>query len=477
MDLATTTTTAPSARRPVTPPGRAGPRPPGPAPDWWRTASALAAWFGLAVVVGLWLSGGGLSDLSGTGVAATSAGRLAGLLASALMLIQVLLMARLPVLERSYGQDELARLHRLVGFLSFDLLLAHVVLVLVGYAQTARRGVLAETWDVVTTYPGMLLAVAAFVALVMVVVTSLRAARRRLRYESWHLLHLYAYLGAGLAVPHQLWTGQDFVTNPLARAYWWTIWLGTLAVVLVYRLGLPLVRSLRHQLVVDRVVLESPDVVSVHVRGRRLDRLPVRAGQFFQWRFLDGPGWSAAHPYSLSAAPTAEGLRLTARDVDGSGRLASLRPGTRVLVEGPYGRLTAERRTRRKVTMLGAGIGITPLRAVLDELELAPGDATVIYRASDDTQLVLREELAELSRARGVRLVWVVGSRVRGRHSWLPQSAAHLTDADALRRVVPDIAEHDVYLCGADGWMRAARDAVLDVGVPASHVHAERFSW
>jgi ferredoxin-NADP reductase len=127
--------------------------------------------------------------------------------------------------------------------------------------------------------------------------------------------------------------------------------------------------------------------------------------------------------------------------------------------------------------MLAAGIGIPPLRAGVDELDLEPGDATVVYRASDDASLVLRDELAELSRARGVRLVWVVGPRARGRDSWLPQSAAHLSDAEALRHVVPDIAEHDVYLCGADGWMRAARAAVLDAGVPASHVHSERFSW
>jgi predicted ferric reductase len=418
-----------------------------------------------------------VSELGGAGTLPTSLGRLAGLLASDLMLIQVLLMARLPFLERSYGQDELARLHRLVGFTSFDLLLVHVVLVLVGYAQTARRGVLAEAWAVVTTYPGMLLAVAALVALVMVVVTSVRAARRRLRYESWHLLHLYAYLGAGLALPHQLWTGQDFVVNPLARAYWWTLWLSTLAAVLVYRLGLPLVRSLRHRLVVERVVVEGPGVVSVHVTGRHLDRLPVRGGQFFQWRFLDGAGWSQAHPYSLSAAPTVDGLRITAKDVDGGGRLASLRPGTRVLVEGPYGRLTAERRTRRLVTLIGAGIGITPLRAVLDELELAPGDATVVYRASDESSLVLRDELTQLSRERGIRLVWVVGRRVPGRDSWLPESAAHLTDADALLQLVPDVADHDVYLCGADGWMSAARAAVLAAGVPAGHVHLERFSW
>lgn len=148
----------------------------------------------LAVVTLLWLGGGGLTSLGATGGTATSLGRLAGLWASDLMLLQVLLMARLPVLERSWGQDQLARWHRWVGFASFDLLLAHVALVLLGYAQTARRGLLAETWNVITTYPGMLLAVAGFAALVMVVVTSLRAARRRLRYESWHLLHLYAYL-------------------------------------------------------------------------------------------------------------------------------------------------------------------------------------------------------------------------------------------------------------------------------------------
>lgn len=466
-----------AAGRPSARPRVRRPVPPAPVPDWWRPATTSAAVASLVVVTLLWLSGGGLTSLGTTGGTATSLGRLAGLWAADLMLVQVLLMARLPVLERSRGQDELARLHRVVGFTSFDLLLAHVVLVLVGYAQTARRGLLAEIWDVVTTYPGMLLAVGGFAALVMVVVTSLRAARRRLRYESWHLLHLYAYLGAGLAVPHQLWTGQDFVTTPWARLYWWTLWLGTLAAVVTYRLGLPVVRSLRHQLVVSRVVVESADVVSVHLRGRRLDLLPVRGGQFFQWRFLDGAGWSQAHPYSLSAAPTVDGLRITARDVDGSGRLARLRPGTRVLVEGPYGRLTAERRSRRRVTLIAAGIGITPLLAVLQELDVAPGDAMVVHRASDEASLVLREELATMSRERGVRVVHVVGPRVRGRDSWLPQAAAHLSDSQALLHLVPDIARHDVYLCGAGTWMEAVRAAALDAGVPARHIHLERFSW
>ena len=103
----------------------------------------------------------------------------------------------------------------------------------------------------------MLLAVAGTACLVMVVVTSIRAARRRLRYESWHLLHLYAYLGVGLALPHQLWTGQEFLASPFATVYWWTLWAAAAGAVLVWRVGLPVVRTLRHGLRVTSVVAED----------------------------------------------------------------------------------------------------------------------------------------------------------------------------------------------------------------------------
>jgi predicted ferric reductase len=445
---------------------------------WWRDAAGLLAWASLLVVCALWVAHGGIQGLTGADGWLTGTGRLAGLLAADLMLLQVLLMARVPFVERSYGQDELARRHRWVGFASFNLMLAHVVLVVTGYAVTDGRDVLRETWHLVWTYPGMLLATAGFAALSMVVVTSVRAARRRLRYESWHLLHLYAYLGAGLALPHQLWTGADFVGTPWARAYWWTLWAASLGAVLCYRVALPLYRSLRHRLVVSAVSVEGPGVVSVHVTGRDLHRLPVRAGQFLQWRFLDGPGWSRAHPYSLSAAPTADRLRITVKDLgDGSGRLAALRPGTRVLVEGPYGRLTADVRTRRRVTMLASGIGVTPLRALLEELPAAPGDLTLVYRTSGSRDALFTDELDQLARTRGVRVLHAPGHRLPGRASWLPQQAAHLSDAEGLLHLVPDVADHDVYLCGSPEWMDAARRAALDAGVPAEHIHLERFTW
>ena len=198
-------------------------------------------------------------------------------------------------------------------------MVAHVVLITLGYAATSPKGLWGTIVDFVLNYPGMLLAVAGTVALCAVVATSMRAARRRLRYESWHLIHLYAYLGVGLALPHQLWTGQEFLTSPVATVYWWTLYAAALASVLVWRVGLPVYRSLRHGLVVTDVRAESPGVTTVTVGGRDLHRLPVRAGQFLHWRFLGGPGWSRAHPYSLSAAPDGRTLRITATHLgDGS---------------------------------------------------------------------------------------------------------------------------------------------------------------
>jgi predicted ferric reductase len=456
------------------------PRPaPPPTPRWWADATAGTAWLSLLVVLALWTAGRGVQDLAaGAAPAATSAGRLTGLLAADLMLVQVVLMARVPWVERSWGQDRIARWHRLAGFASFHLMLAHLVLTTVGYAGTTGTGVPAQAWTLVGTYPGMLLATAAAGLLTAVVVSSVRAARRRLRYESWHLLHLYAYLGVGLALPHQLWAGAQFVDSPAARAYWWGAWAVAAACVLVFRLGLPAWRSLRHRLEVVAVVPEAPGVASVHLRGRRLDRLPVRAGQFLCWRFLDGPGWSRAHPYSLSAPVRGDRLRITVRTSgDGGARVAALRPGTRALVEGPYGRLTGERWRGGPVTMLACGVGITPLLALLWELPYRPGQAVLVNRVRTPGDLVFGAELDRLATGRGVRVHHLVGPRA-DRPSWLPrQVAATSTDVEALRRLVPDVAGHDVYLCGPDGWAVAARAAVLAAGVPARHLHHERFAW
>jgi predicted ferric reductase len=465
----------PAPARAAAPVARRLPRP---TPRWWRTSSRDAAAMSLVLVVGLWATDHQIGALTqGWAAALTSVGRLAGLVSADLLLVQVLLMARIPLVERAWGQDELARVHRWVGFSSFNLMLAHIVAITIGYAGTDRKNPLAELWSITWTYPGMLLAAAGTLFLFLVVGSSVRVARRKLRYESWHLLHLYAYLGVGLALPHQLWTGNEFLDNGFATVYWWTAWAATAGAVLLYRIAVPVSRTLRHRLTVHTVQPETPGVVSLILHGRNLDAMPVRAGQFFLFRFLGTPGHTRAHPFSLSAAPRREWLRVTVKDLgDDTRHMGALPRGTRVAIEGPYGRLTAEQRTRRGVLLLGAGIGITPLRALAEELPQQPGDVVVLHRVRDDREALFAAEFDTLARTRGTRVVRLSGPRPRDRQSWAPASAGR-DDAGALQRLVPDVADRDVFVCGPDAWMAAALDACHRAGVPARQLHAERFSW
>jgi ferredoxin-NADP reductase len=312
----------------------------------------------------------------------------------------------------------------------------------------------------------------------MVVVTSVRSARARLRYETWHLLHLYAYLGVGLALPHQLWTGQDFVGNLAGTVFWWTLYAVAVGCVLGFRVVLPLARSWRHRLVVEEVTRETLGVTSVLVSGRNLDRLGARPGQYLLWRFLGRPGWTRAHPYSLSAAPDGSRLRITAVHVgDGSTGLDHLHPGARVLVEGPYGRLHEGVRSADKVLLMASGIGVTPMRALLEGLPQRPGDIVLVYRVHSTADVLFRDELASLAAERGAQVMTVPGPRIRGRDSWLPVSAAHLGDVEALVHLVPDVAERDVFLCGNAEWMHHARRAVIGAGAEPERIHVERFVW
>jgi predicted ferric reductase len=440
-----------------------------------RLATGIAMWLGLLLITYWWVADGGVTDLTtGWETGLTSVGRLTGLWSAALLLVQVIMMSRLPPLENAFGRDQLTRSHRVIGFLSFDLMLVHVATILAGYAGARWSLVPGTTWDLITTGGGILLSVAGLVALCMVAATSIKKARGRLRYESWHLIHLYAYLGVGLALPHQLWTGQQFLSSPGRTVFWWTLWAVAVAAIVVWRVLVPLVRSLRHGLRVTSVHREASDVVSVYLTGRRLDRLPVRAGQFLTVRFLDGPGWSRANPFSLSAAPDGRSLRITAKALGaGSARLAHLRPGTRVLFEGPYGRLTERAQTRPKVLLAGAGVGITPLRALAEGLAYAPGDAVLLDRFSDEPLFVA--ELHTLMAERGLRVLGLSGPRPRPDSVLGPAGGAD--ELATLLRWVPDLAERDVFLCGPTAWTAGVERLVVAAGVPRTHIHTESFGW
>ena len=294
----------------------------------------------------------------------------------------------------------------------------------------------------------------------LVAVTSVRIARQRLSYETWFYVHLYAYLAVALAFAHQLAVGTDFVSDPVAQAYWVGLYVVVIASILVFRVGAPLRQSFRHRLRVAAVAPEGSGVVSVYVTGRQLDRLPVRAGQYFLWRFMAGNGWWHAHPFSISAAPNGEYLRLTVKDMgDDTALLQSVRPGTRVIAEGPYGAFTGARRRKARVLLIAGGIGVTPLRAMLEELPARRGGLTLLYRASSWDDVVFRDELDTLMRLRQATVHYLIGPRSELR-------ADPLGPANLLA-LVSDIRERDVFVSGPAGMNEHVRESLRALGVPA----------
>jgi predicted ferric reductase len=390
-------------------------------------------------------------------------GRLCGLYGALLMAFQLLLVARLPWLDRRIGMDRLTAWHRWTGFGLLWTLLTHAVFIVFGYAQASSMDPVNQLVNLAETVEGVLRAVVALGLIVVIGAVSARWARRRLAYETWHFLHLYTYVAVVLAFTHQVAAGTTFTSSPLARAYWYTLWGAALGAVLVGRVALPLWRNLRHRLRVAAVVPESDDVVSVYVTGRDLDRLPARAGQFFLWRFLTRDRWWQANPFSLSAAPDGRTLRLTAKASGaGSASLRHLRVGTRVFAEGPYGAFTALHRTRPESVLIAGGVGVTPIRALLEDLQ---GHAVVIYRVSTDRDAVLYDELRDLALTNGAELHLVTG----------PARPDRLAPSE-LSRLVPDIADRDVFLCGPPGMMTAVLRSLAGLGVPKRQIHFERFS-
>jgi len=421
-----------------------------------------------AAIVWLWAHGGNLHAKT-TGDVLTSLARITGLVSAYTALIQVVLLARLPVLERLVGFDKLSVWHRWNGHATFDLVIAHVVLSVWGYALLDHYPLGKEISTMLGggIYPGMITATVGTGLLVAVVGTSYVIVRRKLPYEWWYAVHVLAYAGIALAWFHQIPTGNELVLDPTAADYWRSLYLATLAVLVVFRVLAPAAGYVRHRLRVAEVVPEGPGVVSVRIEGHRLDRLGARPGQFFTWRFLTRGRWWTAHPFSLSTAPDGRSLRITVKALgDHSGELGTLPVGARVLAEGPFGVFTAAARRRDKLLLIAGGIGVTPIRALLEELR---GDVVVLYRAMTDADLVLRDELHALVERHGFALHEIVGDH-------RTEEGARLLTAPHLRELVPDIAERDVFLCGPPGLADAVKREVRRAGVPRRHVHAERFA-
>lgn len=428
---------------------------------------ALITGIGLGLTLAIQITALSASDFGDIYSQIITASRFFALTGSYLSIIGILLIARISWIENVLGHDRLVTWHRKAMPFALYFISLHVLLVILGYAGLDQMRIGSETWTMITTYPWMLPATLGFALLLIAGISSYRIYRNSISYETWWIIHLYTYLGVALSFMHQILTGAMFISHPLARYYWIALYSMVVVAILYWRILIPLIRSIRHQLRVEKVVSEGPGVVSIYITGGDIYSLNAQGGQFFSWRFLQKELWFQSHPYSLSASPTDDSLRITVKALgDSSSTLANLVPGTRVFVEGPYGIFKASSARRgRQIVLIGGGVGITPLRAIMEEFP-SNTKIDILYRASSESELVLRKELDEIASKVGAKVHYLVGSR-----------STHTMSYEYLKEILPNFQDAEVFVCGPEGLVSAVKAATKRAGIPKNRFHDEAFAF
>jgi predicted ferric reductase len=435
------------------------------------------AWLSAVAIVAMFLIDGGVKSITDIATFFSALSRVAALVATDLLLIHTLLVARVPWIDRLYGHDRATHTHKKLGKPVLYLVILHFVAEVIGFALSDKKNVIDEYFTMLKTLQDMLTATAGLVLMIVVVVTSLEFARRKLSYEFWYIVHLLGYAAILAAVPHQFSTGTDIAGKPIQTFYWISLYLFVLGNILWFRVLAPFVMSYERGLKISKVVPESSDSVSIYVGGKNLKSFGSQSGQFFLLRVMNAKQWWRPHPFSLSAAPSDQHIRFTiARRGDDTAMIQKLKPGTRVVLEGPYGIFTEDRRTREKVTLIAAGIGAPPIRALAESMAARPGDINIIYRVRNEADAPLIAELGELARRRGFKLNVLEGQRGDPK-SWMPAGNGNVPDQARLVEMAPWVSESDVFVCGPAAWTRQVVKTLHRVGTPENQIHAEEFAW
>lgn len=394
-------------------------------------------------------------------------GRLTGLLLEFVILFQLILIARISPIEKVFPYDRMNKLHRWIGYSLLALLLAHPILLSIGYSTvngttplTQTASFLAEWEDVWNAFIGTILFLYASILSIPVI-------RKKLRYELWHGTHLLMYLAIALSFGHQISSGD--VTRGGALKYWLALNFSVFGVLLFFRFIKPVTKFLDISFRVSKVIKETADTHSVYLTGRSIERFHFAPGQFANISFLQKGMWSI-HPFSFSQEENGETLRFTMKELgDHTKQLGTLRPGTHVLIDGPHGYFTLERAMRKKILLIAGGIGVTPLRAMAGALEGSGKSATLLYGVRTVADIAFRSEFDALNE-RGVCAVhYIVSTPTEGYESGY-------LDQEKLLRLVPDFPERDIFICGPAPMMDATIALLRKLGVTQDHLHFEKFS-
>lgn len=437
-----------------------------------RKVWQIILWANWAIIFFFWFRGSGSLLSQGLASILIASGRLAGLTAAYMVLQQFFFMGRMPWLERVFGLDKLSRMHHDNGKRGLFFLLLHPILLLVGYSLVGNVGLWAQLKSFMFQYEHVLWATLGLDLFIIVAGTSIfLSVRKRFRYEMWYFVHLLAYLAVFASFWHQTAVGTDILVSRVFYGYWVGLYTVVFTSHLIFRFARPVYNYLRHGFRISRVERETHNTVSVYIKGKDLAEFPIHAGQFMILRFLTDRLWWQAHPFSLSMMPDGNELRVTIKSVgDFTSQIPAIPVGTGVMIDGPYGVFTELFSVSPKVLFIAGGIGITPIRSLMEAMARHKKDVALLYANRTEKDIVFRKELDTIASEHGGVVTHVIS------HDPAYQGEKGYLDKEKISRLVPDLSSREVYLCGPVAMMKIVRTMLADLGVAPRMIHYEEFS-
>lgn len=402
-------------------------------------------------------------------------GLMIGTAAYTMLCAQLILTARIPALDRAFGQDRLLRLHGMAAFAAVLLSFVHAFYIHRGFFTPRLR--YGEAALVLFT---VLTALAVFFLSDLATGRWDRAARLRkslyrcqlTRYHAQLLLHNLTALAVVLLYLHaavrmkQFWDNGPFAALTTALflasiACWaWHTWL----------------RKSYVYTVAD--VIRENDTMTTLVLEPASDRIfQYLPGQFAYFRFDDPTVTGEAHPFTISSSPR-ETLSITIKALgDWTDRVHEIRRGSAVRIDGPYGRFSPALYPARPSVLIAGGVGITPMMGILHDEYFRGGQGKwlLLWCVRGRSELIRTEEWKRLEAALPGLTICPVLSREQAGGCETGRLSEEIVKRQLARC---GIAAKDAafYYCGPEPLRQTVHRILGALGVPAARFHEERFS-
>lgn len=356
------------------------------------------------------------------------------------------------------GLDRMYITHRRTATAAFLLIFVHVLTVPI---TTVNLNI------------GNYLAIIAFIGIVSIVLVTLAPRIPFLSklsggtYEGWKNLKRFIGIFFIIAFIHALTIPDPL--DALVAISWVQVFfiIGTVSYLYTELFGRFFKKFLPYT--VDATRHPNASSTEVTLREKKSPIKKHRAGQFLFVRFPADRNLNESHPFTISSAPSEDGLRLT---IKASGDFTRylfnhLQAGMDAVVEGAYGMFDYKKGSQKQVWVAG-GIGLTPFLSFIRDMDgRLEHDVDFYYTVRHTEEALFLDEI-EAAAIANPRL---------NTHVRFSASDGSLTVEEIIENAGGDLTGYDIYLCGPLPMIQAFTRKFSEHGVPGKNIHYEEFNF